>query len=71
MRTSYLVCCDIADDKRLKKVFKSGGQWRVTSDETRVAQGSLYNPAAFRDLLSFSQVWRGPENAKLEPAAMT
>jgi CRISPR/Cas system-associated endoribonuclease Cas2 len=65
MRTSCLVCYDIADDKRLKKVFKA-----MRSLDS-VAQGSLYNPAALRDLLSFSQVWRGPENARLEPAAMT
>jgi hypothetical protein len=50
-----LVCCDIADDKRVKKVFKSSGQWRVTSDETRVAQSSLYNPVAFRHLLVCSE----------------
>ncbi len=67
MRMSYRVSYDIADGKRLKKVFKA-----ICSYGIGVAQGSLYNPAAVRDLLFFSlrmgRRLRGEENAGLEPS---
>ena len=40
MRTSYLVCYDICDDKRLRKVFQTmRGFAMCTSEIRRTAQG--------------------------------